>query len=299
VLLSQASVPILSVLPLFPPTSESPYTGTQATGAARASLQRALDNYKTGHITLQQHNEGSDLSRSDTRSFGESHAHELSNINTDLAQSGQPGIPVTPPALQKPSAQSAPAQPNATSPQANITSPPINPSNLNLSPAPIPQASPSVAHPSVTSPSPVIAPDPEKPGIKLPAITPTLAETGVPVTAGKSGPGPSSGSLHDIKGTKSPPAQSTPLRNSASGNQTWESAEDEKKRLAASYSPALVGADPPPPKSSEQLESADEEKKRLEREERERLLRDGAVGGSNEDTSKKPGEDDLPPYQDI
>ncbi|KAJ3481131.1 hypothetical protein NLJ89_g12233 [Agrocybe chaxingu] len=74
VLLSQAAPAIIAALPAIPPSPSSPYLGAHTTGAVRASLQRALDNYKTGHINLPPQVAASDLTRSDTQSFGESHA---------------------------------------------------------------------------------------------------------------------------------------------------------------------------------------------------------------------------------
>ncbi|GAW08018.1 sphingolipid long chain base-responsive protein pil1 [Lentinula edodes] len=321
VLLSQAAYPVITALPTLPPSPESPYTGAQATGAARASLQRALDNYKTGHINLPPQSAGSDLSRSDTRSFGESHASELSTISSETTQSN---IPVTPPlsavktlpaaaavSFSKPSTDSTGpvSSPNKQSP------PPINPSALNLSPAPLPPSSNnSSAISSSTSSMPITSPDSVKP-ISLPTIsdTPTIAETGVPVLASESGPGPASGSLRDVKAaspTAGPrsgglPSGDAPLTSfgamgtSATGNDNkWESAEEEKKRLAAEYSQAHSGGSAPAP----HYESAEEEKRRVEREEREKLLRSGGHGPTESGegrSSKKEDDDELPPYQDM
>ncbi|KAJ6610062.1 Eisosome component PIL1-domain-containing protein [Mycena sp. CBHHK59/15] len=282
ILLSQAATPIIAALPKYPPTPASPYTGGQATGAARASLQRALDNYKTGHINLPPQSAGSDLSRSDTRSFGESHARELSSMTSDT----QPGIPLTPPPSESKQLAPAPASPHTKA------SPPIDPSTLNLSPAPIPHV--TGAHSSGSSSSDaVMAPSPT-----LPTDLPTVAETGVPVSAGAAGPGPASGSLHDIKAAASsagprsggaPGNASVPAYGIAAGAQKFESAAEEKRRLQA-YSEA---APPPAP-----YETAEEEKRRLEREERERLLAGaGPAGGSG---APKGNDDDLPPsYQDY
>ncbi|KAG7450466.1 uncharacterized protein BT62DRAFT_1001285 [Guyanagaster necrorhizus] len=284
ILLSQAASPVIAVLPTLPPTQSSPYSGAQATGAARASLQRALDNYKTGHINLPPQVAESDLSRSDTRSFGESHASELSSMTTDIAGATSPGIPLSPPlnatkessqAASEPTKYDPPSSPPQTQP------PPINPSNLNLSPTPIP----SSGSPSFTSPNASGVPsNPSKP--KLPPITPTIAETGVPLAAGESGPGPASGSLHGIKAS------------SPSGGNGFVSAEEEKRRLAATYSQAY-NALPTSQTAISTPESAEEEKKRLEREERERILSGNhgptGSGGSN----AKKDDDELPPYQDI
>ncbi|KAK0233183.1 Eisosome component PIL1-domain-containing protein [Armillaria fumosa] len=277
ILLSQAANPVIAALPALPPTESSPYKGAQATGAARASLQRALDNYKTGHINLPPQVAGSDLSRSDTQSFGESHASELSSMNTDIAGATSPGIPLSPPlnATTEPSQVSSEptkkyALPSSPPPQAQ--SPPINPSNLNLSPTPLPS---SGSLSSLSPGAPSLPSDASKP---LPPITPTIAETGVPVAAGESGPGPASGSLHDIK---------------SSGGNKFVSAEEEKKRLAAQYSQAYNA----PPAASSTPESAEEEKKRLER---ERALKEsGSRGPTGSGDGPQKDDDDLPPYQDI
>ncbi|KIK71066.1 hypothetical protein GYMLUDRAFT_33193 [Collybiopsis luxurians FD-317 M1] len=315
VLLSQAAHPIIHALPTLPPSPESPYAGAQATGAARASLQRALDNYKTGHINLPPQSTGSDLGRSDTRSFGESHASELSSIGSET------NVPVTPPLsgskiLPPPAKLSVDSTSSvSTSPPAKSQSPPINPSALNLSPAPIPAANSSSALgvSSATSTSPILVPDPLRP-TPIPSVTdtPTIAETGIPVLS-ESGPGPASGSLRDVKAaspTAGPrsgglPANDTPptsfgAMGSVVGEASkWESAEQEKKRLAAEYSQAHSGEAGPAP----QYESAEDEKKRLEREEREKLLRSrqdsGAGSGSGAGASKNNDDDELPPYQDM
>ncbi|KAJ7786390.1 Eisosome component PIL1-domain-containing protein [Mycena metata] len=248
VLLSQAATPMISALPTFPPTADKPYAGGQATGAARASLQRALDNYKTGHINLPPQTAGSDLS----------------SMTSDVSTSLQPGLPVTPPPGD---AKELPAASAATSPGLNSQSPPIDPSSLNF-----------LAHA---------------------ASLPTVAETGVPVSAGASGPGPASGSLHDIRGASSTAGprsgglpgneSSVPAYGVAGGSQKFESASEEKKRLQA-YSEAAQHPEAPPAA----YETAEEEKKRREREERERIF---GAGGSG--SGKKPADDDLPPsYQD-
>ncbi|KAJ7103466.1 Eisosome component PIL1-domain-containing protein [Mycena belliarum] len=287
VLLSQAATPIISALPTFPPTATQPYTGGQATGAARASLQRALDNYKTGHINLPPQTAGSDLSRSDTRSFGESHARELSSMSSGAPTSR---LPVTPPPGDEKHSPPSIASPKATSPKAtsppelqSLQSPPLDPTTLNLSPAPIPNVSAPVAAPAPTHP---------------PAPIPTVAETGTPVSAGESGPGPASGSLHDIRAASSTAGprsgglpgneSNAPSYGTPGGSQKFESASEEKKRLQA-YSEAAQQQQPPPAT----YETAEEEKKRLER---ERLL----AGPSGPSGASKAPEDDAPPsYQDF
>lgn len=278
-LLSQAATPIIAALPSIPPTPEHPYTGAQATGAARASLQRALDNYKTGHINLPPQLAPSELSRSDTQSFGESHANELSALNA----ASQATLQFTPPPSNSPVTQSSPI----VNPQ-KIQSPPLDPAHLNNSPAQIP---------SLPSPSPPpVAPDASQTAAPVPAITPTVAETGIPVSAGADGPGPASGSLRDLH--PSPPTEASKPASQPDPTPRYETAEEEKRRLASAYSqlgPVQGQASQVPPAP---YESAEEEKKRLEREERERLFREGSSSQPGKD-EKKDKDDELPPYQDI
>jgi hypothetical protein len=283
VLLSQAGTSIVAVLPAIPPTPTMPYTGGKSTGAIRASLQRALDNYKTGHINLPPHVTEPELSRSDTLSFGESHASELSSIDSEA--SSLAAAHITPSSEVKP-------LPSSGSPQA-LSPSPIDVTALNNSPAPVPM-------PAVET-----VPDPANSTQNLPAVTPTIAETGIPVPSGPSS-GPSSGSLLDIRGQGSAPSVtpavadqkygSAPSVTPAVAGQKYESANEEKKRLAAAYSqqastevaPAAQGPSQATP--TLQSESAEEEKERLEREERERILR----GDPN--PSSKDDDQDLPPY---
>lgn len=308
----------------MPPSASSPYSGAQRTGSIRASLQRALDNYKTGHINLAPPVNSSDLSRSDTLSFGESHASELSSISTTptLEAAASHGMPQPHPAVVAPTAAVAPtagvslkdngpiaAQHKSTSAASPaLASPPINPTNLNLAPAPIPalNSAPTQTTPPLTSNSTPPALDTTNSATALPPITPTVAETGVPVSAGPSGPGPSHGSLRDVRGTGTT-SHDAPLSFGASGTAVvstpqWNSAEDEKKRLAAAYSQAYDAPAGPPPTTTTQAqtphyESAEDEKRRLEREEREKLQK---KGGDVPPSDTKPGKDeDLPPYQDL
>ncbi|KIJ68378.1 hypothetical protein HYDPIDRAFT_106570 [Hydnomerulius pinastri MD-312] len=305
VLLSQAAKPIISALPTLPPSPTSPYTGAQATGAARASLQRALDNYKTGHINLPPQS-GAELSRSDTLSFGESHASELSSIaSTSPGESSHPGLPLTPPPIEPASTEKEGGS------ARNLTqSPPIDPSTLNQSPAPIPAQTDPVASPipvHATSDKDTV----QMPGVSIPAATPTVAETGVPVTAGASGPGPASGSLRNVHAASQDagprsgglpgdsPADdlygSLPAKTAAPEP---ESAEEEKKRLEREERERVLAASGSATDPVSGFESAEDEKKRLEREERERVLAGGASGGAPSQTEPKDG-DELPPYQDI
>lgn len=295
--MSQAAPILISALPPVPPTPTSPYTGAETTGRVRASLQRALDNYKTGQIDLAPLLAAPDLGRSDTRSFGESHASELSSIHSGEVSTHTAAAISTPPSANYPPAGPTPAVLHT----ASASVPPINPSALNQSPTLLPSLSPAPVPVASVSAS-------------LPAITPTIAETGVPVSAGPAGPGPASGSLHDIKGasetagprTDGHPAnegvvpgyaQSTPVVAAATPGAKHESAEEEKKRLAATYSQQSSVPAPAPSTSiatqPPRNETAEEEKKRLEREERERILHAGAPS-----VPPKDKDEDLPPYQE-
>jgi hypothetical protein len=210
------------------------------------------------------------LNRSNTGSFGETHAAELQRIETVELQ--HPGVEGTvDPSGRDPSpvpkSQTQPGlvnSPLAATP--STATPSINPAALNNEPAVIPSASPPVA---VKLPGSV---DSEA---KVPAVTPTVAETGVPVSGGPGGPGPSSGSLLDI-------------RSSSSG--LSQAVSD------VANTPAPEGG------STQQYESAEEEKRRLAREERERLLHgDTPSAGSSKPLDEAPAEDGEtpPPYQDL
>lgn len=279
-LLSQAASPIVATLPPIPPSPTSPYTGRDTTAAVRASLQRALDNYKTGNIHLPPYPVPSDLSRSDTQSFGESHASELSSISSEA-----------------PAASGSPPSPKAGETGGSV----LNTQVLNQSPAPIPSPAPAAS----AAAAPVIAA--AIPSAVLPSATPTIAETGILVSAGPEGPGPATGSLKAADPAPAP----TPAVPAVGATPKHETAEEEKKRLAALYSPPVATPAPAstsyaPPTSAPpavspsvdqtpRVESAEEEKKRLEREERERLLR-----GKGPDVPSKDEEpeEELPPYQE-
>ena len=292
VLLSQAATPIIGALPSIPPSSTNPYTGAQATGAARASLQRALDNYKTGHINLPPHPSDSELHRSDTRSFGESHASELSSITSNTTS---PGVPSTPPDSTKPLTQvpsiSAPKPTESTVPSVEHQSLPLNPPALNQSPAQIPPTQPGDGAQHVSPQVAVVASN-----VMPAAPAPAAAETAVTAAAGSTGPGPAS---HDTSGGVLANVPAT----ASEAAQRHESAEEEKKRLQATYSQAAPTPQPEPNSgaaagtSTSHHESAEDEKKRLEQEERERLLR-GGTDGNNHPGGKSPDEE-LPPYQDL
>jgi len=203
-----------------------------------------------------------------------------------------------------------------------IQSPPMNTAVLNNSPAPIPIP---------TSPTAVsiATPDSNNPE---PAVTPTVAETGIPVSAGENGPGPASGSLHDIHAaspTAGPRSGGLPGRRSSGADlgygqspggvatgaaaatpAKFESAEDEKKRLQREDRERILAAQGPPAAlqaqapttgstSSPAFESAADEKKRLEREQREKILRAGGSDATGGSSGPKKDDEDLPPYQAL
>ncbi|KAH7104150.1 Eisosome component PIL1-domain-containing protein [Auriculariales sp. MPI-PUGE-AT-0066] len=307
-LLCQASDRVLDELPSLPPSPGQPYTGGENTGRTRATLQHALDNFKPGNILLEA--PPSQLRPVDHKSFGETHAVELSSIPSGTT-----------------AAAPHPATPPVTSPHATVgqlaghaagTSPvpipadgqsyggggqsygtpafspaPMNPGALNHTPAYIPGAA---TEPPVLSPPHVVAA--LAPEIVSPVPdAPTIAETGLPIASPYGGPGPAAGSLaggHVSEATSPPPAV-----NSGAPSH-YETAEEEKKRLereerdrslyggpaAASSSlaggPAIEATSPPPAAAAaaapSQYETAEEEKKRLEREERDRILRGSRHG---------------------
>lgn len=286
VLLSQASKPIIAALPPIPPSPSSPYTGAQETGTARAALQHALDNYTPGSTYFVAQS-GANLSRADTQSFGESHASELNSLANPGANAGHPGVPITPP----PQASYAS---DAEKSRDASHSPPIDPRTLNLSPTPIPedQAPPIATVADRGSLSPVV----------IPAAAPTVAETGVPVPASATGPGPASGSLRDIRRASDAagPRSGGLPGNSPSDDlygQSHETAAEEKSRLEREERERVSAAGTSGPATSEH-ESAEEEKRRLEREERERVLASAGTDSGNAHSEVKEG-DELPPYKDF
>jgi hypothetical protein len=223
--------------------------------------------------------------------------------------STEPSLPLTPPAVS--TSLPSDSAPDRTSNQ----SPPINIATLNNAPAPIPiPTSPTAATTSLTS---VVIPDPVNPAVAEPAVVPTVAETGMPVSAGKNGPGPASGSLLDIHAaspTAGPRSAGLPGRSSSISEYgrvptggavatppKFESAEEEKMRLQRQDRERILAAEAPPAAAQAQaqapaFESAEDEKKRLEREEREKIL---SSGGSDAAGGPKRDDEDLPPYQDM
>lgn len=132
---------------------------------------------------------------------------------------------------------------------------------------------------------------------------PTIAETGVPISAGADGPGPARGSLKDLKGATPPSATTfgaTPAAGGISDKATLklDTAGEEKARLQREEQERLSHTSAPAPQ--QKFESAEEEKKRLEKEERERLVKE-AESQQGSSGNKNGGGDGAtpPPYQDF
>jgi len=283
-ILAQASEQVLQVLPSLPPSPARMYDGAQDTASIRAAAQKALDDWKPGQASFPVRHNAVDLTRSDTKSFGETHADELSYIGHDDS-------PVRPSTPNNPSGPSHPPVPVLAKTQdispKQVASPPVL--SLNNSPTDLP--APTIASPNTTAVPHTSSSDPNDPLVKFPQ--PTVAETGVPKSAGPDGPGPASGSLLEVKADHDAHG-GTPGNTSGIASKPHESAEDEKKPLEREERERLPsrGSSTTTPK----LETAEEEKKRLEREERERLF----ATGDNTGTSGEPdGGDELPPYKEF
>jgi hypothetical protein len=335
-LLAQASAPILEVLPTIPPTSSSPYSGTSTTAATRASLQRALDNYQTGQVHFERPDSVADLSRSDTRSFGESHASELSSLaspeedaHSNVTTPGlgpksvhEPSIggnvvhgsPTAVPTtggyqLQDPGTVSrSPVHSPVLAASSPLRSGSINPLTLNNTPAAIPKSpvtSPAIEGAAISTASPVQSDS--SVNVAITAPNPTVAETGVPISGG---PGPASGSLRDLKSDRDRSSSNvTGFGATASGGGSYgspaayETAEQEKARLQREERERILAQGGSTP-STAPYSSAEEEKKELERREREHLLHgdlqtttSSTVAPDDEDDQAQGVKEDLPPYQ--
>ncbi|KAG8775558.1 hypothetical protein FRC12_001418 [Ceratobasidium sp. 428] len=290
----------------------------------------------------------------DTRSFGETHKDELDSLPPTTHPTPHPGSNTGPGALaeQRFGSQQITASPSDSLPIAQPgsesvtrsstvataghtgtpTTAPLNPTSLNHAPAPIPGHSPSVSSPlrdatdqsthppttdstsaNITSPSSAVAPVP----ITSPAADSshiTMAETGVPLTAGAGGPGPKTGSLSRDNvppasntatgpGAGSvPPAGTAPQTGTVpeteqlpgfAGATRHETAEEEKARLAREERERLLHGST----SGGGHLSAEEEKARLEREERERILLGQQAQGQGE--TGEDGKTVPPPYADF
>ncbi|KAF8585541.1 hypothetical protein K439DRAFT_1343054 [Ramaria rubella] len=176
----EASTPLLDALPPLPPSKAHPYTGAPTTAATRTALQKALDTYTPGTTALPRLPTPDSDSETDTRSFGETHASELSRIGS-----------------------SSPGPRSSSSPGPG----PVNPLALNNAPAPIPIPASPDRDRDAAVPTPAISSEASEPqsalslsGSSIPSSGPTVAETGVPLAAGREGPGPASGSLAGGRG---------------------------------------------------------------------------------------------------
>ncbi|CAE6457175.1 unnamed protein product [Rhizoctonia solani] len=331
--LADAAEALLEELPEREPTGT--YTGAQNTARIRSQLQDALDSYqpvqgrpnrfKAPHADL-----GVGIG-ADTRSFGETHKDELSSLPPTAAPTPQTGPGAL--AEQRFGSQGSgqhidpaaatfvqPGSEGVAAPTTGHASPqpaPINPTALNNAPASIPNHSPNVSSPLrdtstvqdtthlASTTGAAAAPPSATSPIPIPSAQNdvTVAETGVPLTAGAGGPGPKSGNLsRDNIPTTAPPAGPPqagivpPAANEElpgfAGATRHESAEEEKARLAREerervlHSGATSGTHP----------TAEEEKARLEREERDRILQ-----GQNQgrDDKGEEGKTVPPPYADF
>ncbi|KIO29682.1 hypothetical protein M407DRAFT_242545 [Tulasnella calospora MUT 4182] len=320
-LLNQASTQIVAQLPATAPTQTNPYNGHARTAAARTALQTALDNWKPGMITMPTSVLPTEV---DKRTFGESHASELSRVGSfrDSTKADHTAAPTAAPTAASTTAPTAapttsgstvanPAPPQSHPVvSANKVSPStgaVDPAQLNNSPAPIPAPVSSMSSgvaPGKIEASAVTSPDPnsELHAASIAPPGPTVAETGIPVTS--TGAGPASGSLtkealHGPSSSTAPPYDQPPSSSGPgwgvggfrSDVQVHESAEDEKKRLEREDRERILAANTTaqvaPAGQPAPYESAEEEKKRLEREEREKLLRGGP--------SSQPGDRPPPP----
>ncbi|KAF8523061.1 Eisosome component PIL1-domain-containing protein [Hysterangium stoloniferum] len=314
VLLSQAAKPIIGALPSVPPNLEHPYTGAASTAATRATLQKALDHYQPGNTTLPLPTGA----ESETRSFGETHAKELSRISSVADHRPPPARPSSPP-VPSPERKSSTGSPPPVARKSNSTSPstpsaPMDPRSLNNAPAPIPVPESPQLVPTAASTEPTeLSPD------SIPINVPTVAETGVPVVAGKDGPGPASGSLAGgHRGSQSSPSSAAPS-GPGYGESTpsygghparYESAEEEKARLQREDRERLLRSGGPPASTEAgasepsglptTYESADDEKQRLEREERERYAAAASQYPGAEAEHDEPEDDGNvpPPYEE-
>ena len=316
-------------MPSIPPTAGQPYTGEQATASARASVQYALDHYKPGSLSHGFQPSEADLSRSDSRSFGVTHASELSSIVTpESRHSSRPGTPSRHESNASVSSTVGSHHGPVPLPIPSPGSPSVNPMTLNNEPAQIP-SSPK-RHSGTLSGHGVLHLQTDEPSLKesaevLPGVEgPTVAETGVPMSAGADGPGPASGSIHDLRARQnskhspgaSPMPSSFPLpektpRTSFSSNTIPGSAPPSSfhgdlppsaglftnvSPLSASNASALPGYGGGSGNASSgvggepaKLESAEEEKARLQREERDRLLMAGSsASASGSETTVQP-----------
>jgi hypothetical protein len=208
IFLADASNSFLDALPSIPPTAENPYTGATSTASTRALVQSSLNKWATGHVKVPEFNTGSDGVEQDTRSFGETHASELSVIN---ASENSSSIPATG-ALSSNLSQSA--------------AHPIDVNQLNQTPVQVP---------GQISQDKILTASPPSSSISLPtsqtsATPPTVAETGIPLAAGTAGPGPSKGTLSPQSPQSIAPPYGSP-EAIASATPGYLSAEEEKKSL--------------------------------------------------------------------
>jgi len=339
-LLTDASEALLAELPEH--ETQGAYAGSQNTARVRSQLQHAIDSYTPAQGRKNQfqalHVDSGVGAGADTRSFGETHKDELSSLPPTATPT--PHQPSGPGALAEQRFGSQAAHPESSSVAAAGIQPgsdgvarsditattghgatqgqtaPLNPTALNHAPASIPVHSPTVSSPlraptalddapafaSTTSSSAAAAPVPI-PSAHNDTSHVTVAETGVPVSAGPEGPGPKSGSLSrdavptagnvHPAGTAPPAHQENEQLPGLAGATRHETAEEEKARLAREERERLLHSGDA---SGTAHPTAEEEKARLEREERDRLLHGQQTQGqgNNTEEGKVP-----PPYADF
>ncbi|KAG8690993.1 hypothetical protein FRC11_007567 [Ceratobasidium sp. 423] len=333
-LLADAAEALLEELP--EQESTGAYAGAQNTARIRSQLQSTLDSYqpaqgRSNRFKAPHADPGVGIG-ADTRSFGETHKDELSSLPPTAAPTPQTGPGVLAeqrfgqqgsgqhfdPATVQPGSEGATrTDTTATTGHAPAQPAPINPAALNNAPASIPTHSPNVSSPlrdtaatqdATRVPSTAgatAAPPTTTSPVPIPSAQNdvTVAETGVPLSAGAEGPGPKSGSLsRDNVPTTAPPTgppQTGIVPPPAddqlpgfAGATKHESAEEEKARLAKEERERLLRTEG----ASTVHPTAEEEKARLEREERERLLQGQTQG---QDEKREDGKATLPPYADF
>lgn len=255
----------MDALPPVPPTAEHPYMGATTTASTRAAVQASLNKWVTGHVKIPEFNHANpDLVDPETRSFGETHASDLSSIGSPDSASSVP--------------PTGALNTGSTSSLSPASVHPIDTNQLNQTPVQV--ASSQERLMTASPPSAKLTPPTSQQSI--PTTSPTVAETGIPLVAGSTGPGPRKGSLSQQ--SKAPPYGSPEaIASSTSG---YPSAEDEKRRLAREERDRVLQAGGS--SSTPGYESAEDEKNRLERAERERVEQLAHQGGaSGEGTSKR------------
>ena len=312
-LIAQASGPVLELLPSVPSNT---YDGHQKSGEVRAALQASLDNWKPGQVTLMA-GAGALLDRSHTRAFGETHAAEISKINSESPHTGPSRVSASPPPQvhspttvpEKPTATpiAVPGAPASHGQPASASSLPSVPEKSAVTspvvpaPAPISAKSPAVTSPVVrASPLGGSTSQTSLPGSSAsPPIDPaTLNNAPAPLPESVSPPVPAAAPNPIEPEVKVPSVTPTMAETgtpiAAKASDPGPASGSLKDLRNASSPPARPHVDLPPPSSfalpestsgpgssTGGFESAEDEKRRLEREERERLLHGASASSSS------------------